>query len=124
MKYLTLVLLAILMIGTASAQRFGSTNGVDEVIMQGHDYVNFDESAKKEFWAINTNIFVGSQKSTFQDFVFNSEYLVACSTPDANGYWYLSSLKTVDNSLVILEIEKLISKAKLMSTNGQDKYNK
>ena len=123
MKYLYLIIFLISTATLASAQnRFGSTNGVDEIMMSGHDYVQFDSNTKKNFWAVDLNIFTADQKSTFQDFIFNSEYLVACSVPDQNNYWYLSSLKTTDISLVTTELNKLIEKAKALQINSNDKY--
>ncbi len=114
--------LALITITSLSAQRFGSTNGVDEIIMSGHEYVQFDQNATKYFWAVDLNIFQPTQKSTFQELVFNNGLLIAVSTPDANGYWYLASFKTYDKSLVITELNKMVDKAKTLATNPQNKY--
>lgn len=123
MKYLFLLVILISTATLTSAQnRFGSTNGVDEVIMSGHDFVQFDDNTKKLFWAVDLNIFNADQKSAFQEFIFNSETLVACSVPDQNNYWYLSSLKTFDTAEVKMELDKLILKAKTLQINSNDKY--
>jgi len=123
MKYLYILVILFSTATFASAQnRFGSTNGLDEIIMSGHDFVQFDLNTKKLFWAVDLNIFNADQKSTFQEFVFNSETLVACSVPDQNNYWYLSSLKTFEIDVVITELQKLIDKAKTLQINSNDKY--
>ena len=123
MKYLYIVVLMILAAGTASAQsRFGHTNGADEIMMSGHEYLQFDENSSKYFWAVDLNIFTEAQKSTFQDLVFNSETLVAVSTPDTHNYWYLASFKTTDTELVKKELNKLIEKARNLTIHSKDKY--
>ena len=123
MKYLYILVILFLTATFASAQnRFGSTNRVDEIIMSGHNYVQFDENTKKLFWAVDLNIFNADQKSSFQEFVFDSDILVACSVPDQNNYWYLSSLKTFDISVVTAELQKLIDKARALQLNSNDKY--
>jgi hypothetical protein len=123
MKYFYILLILISTASLTSAQnRFGSTNGVDEIIMSGHDYIQFDQNSKKLFWAVDLNIFNADQKSSFQEFVFDSDILVACSVPDQNNYWYLSSLKTFDVAVVTTELQKLIDKAKALQLNSNDKY--
>jgi hypothetical protein len=111
--------------GSAFAQnKFGATNGVDEVTMTGKQYFRFDETPTKYFWAVDLKIFDVTQKTTFQELVFKNDLLVACSIPNQDNIWYLSSYKTTDESLVVLELNKLINKAQNLgsNSNSQDKY--
>jgi hypothetical protein len=123
MKYLFTLLLFILISGSSFAQnRFGNTNGVSLSQMENVPFLQFDENPSKLFWAINLKDLTGPQKSTFQELVFKNDLLVACSKPDVNNIWYLSSLKIYPLADVTLELNKLIEKAKTLSTNPADKY--
>jgi hypothetical protein len=123
MKYLYILLFTLILGGSLNAQsRFGTTNGVDQSQMGNQQYIQFDENTTKYFWAVDLNIFTATQKSNFQELVFNCETLVAVSTPDANNYWYLASFKTTDKEDVKIELNKMINKAKIIATNPQDKY--
>lgn len=123
MKYLYIVIILLSTATLASAQnRFGNTDGVSLEQMQNRTYLQFDENSKKIFWAIDLNDFTAPQKTTFQDLVFKNDLLIACSTPDTNNIWYLSSNKTHDINTVILELAKLIDKAQTLTNNTQDKY--
>jgi hypothetical protein len=123
MKNLYFLIFSIYIGIAAQAQnRFGNTNGVLPEAIENSSFLQFDENPTKLFWAVNLKVFTADQKTTFQDMVFKNDLLVACSTPDANGIWYLSSFKTNDLNTVRVELVKLIDKAKTISLNSQDKY--
>lgn len=123
MKFILIFIFTITATIALSAQnRFGTTNGVQLVEIQNKSYLQFDENNSKYFWALNLNDFTANQKSTFQELVFNNGLLIACSTPDENNIWYLSSFKTNDKELVIIELSKLIHKAKTLNITPLNKY--
>jgi hypothetical protein len=123
MKPFILLCFSIFMLGSLAAQnRFGATNGVTQAEMQNKAFLNFDENSTKYFWAVDMNQFTAPQKSTFQDLVFNSETLIAVSTPDVNNYWYLASFKTIDQDIVTVELNKMMDKARSLTTNSPNKY--
>jgi hypothetical protein len=123
MKNLYILVFSIFISMAASAQnRFGNTNGVLPEAIDNSSFLQFDENATKLFWAINLKSFTADQKTAFQDMIFKNDLLVACSTPDVNNIWYLSSFKINDVNTVRVELVKLIEKAKTMSLNSQDKY--
>jgi hypothetical protein len=90
--------------------------------MENISFLQFDENTSKLFWAVNLNDLSATQKSTFQDLVFKNDILVACSKPDENNIWYLSSLKLYPMGDVMIELNKLLNKAKTMNANSPDKY--
>ena len=123
MKFLFIFIFILSATLAISAQnRFGKTNGISLKEMQYLSWAQFDENNSKYFWAINLNKFTETQKSAFQELVFDNSLLIACSTPDENNIWYLSSFKTNDINLVIVELEKLIYKAKTTNVILPDKY--
>ena len=123
MKTVLTLILIFTGISLASAQhRFGGKDGVSVQEMTGKEYLQFDENSSKLFWAIDLNIFNDTQKSTFQELVFNSDNLVAISTPDVNNFWYLASFKIKDIEIVKTELNKMIEKSRILTTNPEDKY--
>lgn len=123
MKYLNNLLLLLLISGSSFAQnRFGNTNGVSISQMENISFLQFDENPSKLFWAVNLKDLSATQKTTFQDLVFKNDILVACSKPDENNIWYLSSLKLYALGDVMVELNKLLNKAKTINAHSPDKY--
>lgn len=105
-----------------SQNKFGTSDGVSQKEIEGKLFMQFSENTKKYFWAIDLDIFTKEAKAKFESLIFSDNQFIACSQPNEDNIWYLSTFKLTTKEELEIKLTTFINTAKTSIISSNSKY--
>lgn len=121
MKYIiSLFFLTTLCAAPLLAQKkYGNSDGVTLADFKGEFSIRFSQDSKRSFYAVNMGDLKGeAARVYFMEAVYKQDRVVSISKPDANGIWYLSTLRNANDQEIRDLLFQLREESNVYATNA------